>query len=85
MSIVVNMKKSIHECMPKRDAVIEGSRSVMAFLNQVPAYRRPGTGISEFLTHGAGAEGVFVSYNKATRQITSVALALHQPWTRLPI
>ena len=75
MSIVANMKASINDCMPKRDACVEGSRTMLTYLNEASAYRRPGASISDFLNHGAGRDGVFLSIERGSRRITSVALA----------
>ena len=74
MSIVANMKKSVHECMPKREATLEGVRSLLSYLNQIQAYRRPGVTVGDFICHGAGSEGIFLSYNKTTKDVSSVAL-----------
>ena len=68
------MKKSVLECMGRRRACREGIRSILQFLGGVPAYRRPTTTIPEFIQHGAGARGAFVSFNKSNLEITSAAL-----------
>lgn len=74
MSVIANMKKSVLDCLGRRDACRDGVRSNLEFVNSCKAYRRPNTSIEQFIQHGAGDCGVFVAYNKKTKRLSSAAL-----------
>ena len=74
MGFVCNQRRCCKEALVRRSVGADVSRAVVDFLNKADRYRGPEITVGDHYNYGAGCKGIFLSCDKTTRTITSVAM-----------